>query len=79
MSLKTVREFSSHDWKQKIYHFTNICITFYEHRRHRFESTFNWEDLSLAMKKLGVDTIFDEEKANLTNISDDPLYVSKVQ
>jgi len=29
------------------------------------------------MKKLGVETIFDEDKANLTNISDDPLYVSK--
>jgi len=44
----------------------------------RFASSFERDDLSLAMKKLGVETIFAEDKANLTNISDDPLYVSKV-
>ena len=44
----------------------------------RFECSFDWIDLSESMKKFGVETLFDADKANLTNISDDPLYVTKV-
>ena len=44
----------------------------------RFEASFDWKDLSVVMKKSGVQTLFDEQRANLSNISDEPLYVTKV-
>ena len=44
----------------------------------RFETNYDWMDLANSLKSLGVESIFDAEKSNLTNISDDPLYVSTI-
>ena len=44
----------------------------------KFETDFNWENLEETLKSLGVKTLFDEENAKLTDISDEPLHVSKV-
>ena len=39
---------------------------------------FKWENLEETLKSLGVKAVFDVENANLNNISDEALYVSKV-
>lgn len=44
----------------------------------RFEANYDWMDLADSLKYLGVESIFNAEKSNLTNISDDPLYVSAI-
>ena len=44
----------------------------------RFETTFDWSGLSESMKNLSVKSLFDEDQADLTNISDQPLYVTQV-
>ena len=44
----------------------------------RFTVSFDWNDLSEVMKTSGVESLFDKQSANLTNISDDLLYVTKV-
>jgi serine protease inhibitor len=42
----------------------------------RFDVSYDLKDLPNTLKSLGVESIFDAEKCNLTNISDDPLFVS---
>jgi serine protease inhibitor len=44
----------------------------------RFETRFDWVQLVETMKAANVTDLFDEERADLGNISDDKLYVSKV-
>ena len=44
----------------------------------KFEVDFKWENLEETLKSLGVKAVFDVENANLNNISDEALYVSKV-
>ena len=44
----------------------------------RFEVKYDWMDLTESLKFLGVHSIFSAETSNLTNISDDPLYVSAI-
>ena len=44
----------------------------------RFEVSYDWMDLANSLKSLGVESIFDAEKSNLTNISDDVLFVSEI-
>ena len=53
--------------------FTDVEVTL-----PRFGCEFDWSSLSETMRQLNVKSLFDEEKANLTNISDQPLYVTQV-
>ena len=44
----------------------------------KFEISFEWSNLENDLKSLGVTNIFDAKSSNLTNISDEPLHVSKI-
>jgi serine protease inhibitor len=44
----------------------------------KFETNFDWTDVEENLKDLGLETLFDSDKAKLTEISDEPLHISKV-
>ncbi len=44
----------------------------------KFETSFEWTNLDEDLKSLGVKTVFDAKNSNLSDISNEPLYVSKV-
>jgi len=44
----------------------------------KFEMSFEVKGLMKKLQSMGVTSLFDETKSNLSNISDEPLYVSKM-
>ena len=44
----------------------------------KFETSFEVQDLEKMLVSLGLSTLFEPTKSNLSNISDQPLYVSKM-